>query len=134
MGFSTATVSGCGGSAEFNEEGTLHIYSQSQQQRVALPALVAPRHQLPFDCIALLGVPALLELEVVVDQHLALPQFSPWICYLGEKKLREWLVHHPDSTVNTSPFDFEAVQINPRLSPEKIAKVKAVIRKYAKVF
>jgi hypothetical protein len=32
------TVSGCGGSAsEFDEEGTLHIYSQSQQQRVALP-------------------------------------------------------------------------------------------------
>jgi hypothetical protein len=125
------TVSGC---AEFDEEGTLHIYSQSQQQGVALPALVAPRHQLPFDCIALLGVPALLELEVAVDQHLALPQFSPLICHLGKKKLREWLVHHPDSTVNTSPFDLEAIQINPRLSPERIAKVKAVIRKYAKVF
>ncbi len=38
------TVSGCGGSAEFDEEGTFNIYSQSQQQRVALSALVAPRH------------------------------------------------------------------------------------------
>ncbi len=35
---------------------------------------------------------------------------------------------------NTSPFDLKAIQINPRLLPEKIAKVKAVIRKYAKVF
>ncbi len=128
------TLSGCGGSADFDEEGTLHVYSQSQQQLVALPALVAPKPQLPRDCAALLGVTALLELEVAVDQHLALPQFSPLICHLGEKKLREWLVHHSDSTVDTSPFDLEAIQINPRLSPEKIAQVKAVILKYAKVF
>jgi hypothetical protein len=40
------TVSGCGGSADFDEEGTLHVYSQSQQQLVALPALVAPKPQL----------------------------------------------------------------------------------------
>jgi hypothetical protein len=56
-------VSGCGGSTDFSEEGTLHIYSHAQQQCVALPALVTPRPQLSQDGIALLGVPALLELE-----------------------------------------------------------------------
>jgi hypothetical protein len=59
-----------------------------------------------------LGVPALLHLEVAVEQHLKLPQFSPLICHLGEKKLREWLEHHPDKAVDTSPFDLNQIQIN----------------------
>jgi hypothetical protein len=130
----TDVVSGCGGDANFTEEGTLRIYSRAQQQCVSITALVAPRHQLPLSCIALLGVPALLELEVAVDQHLRLPQFSDLVCHLGEKRLREWLDHHPDDKLDTSPFDLEAIQINPRLSPERIAKVKDVIRRFAHVF
>jgi hypothetical protein len=85
-------------------------------------------------CVALLGVPALLELEVAVDKHLRLPQFSPVICHLGKKKLREWLVHHPDASIDTSPFDINAILICPDLQPEQIREVKAVIRKYEKVF
>ncbi len=127
-------VSGVGGSSVFSEEGTLYIFSEPKGQRVALPALVAPPHQLPRDCVALLGVPALLGLEVAIDRHLRLPQFSPLICHLGEKKLREWLVHHPDSSVDTASFDLEAILICPDLTPDQKSRVKAVIVKYAKVF
>jgi hypothetical protein len=127
-------ISGCGGSSNFTEEGTLNVYSQAQQQVIALPALVASAYQLPLECVALLGVTALLDLEVAVDQHLALPRFSPLICHLGEKRLREWLIHHPDSAVDTSPFDLNQIQINPKLSANQIARVKAVILKFAKVF
>jgi hypothetical protein len=108
-------VSGVEGSASFTEEGTLYIFSEPKGQRVAIPALVAPPHQLPAECVALLGVPALLQLEVALDQHLRLPRFFPLICHLGEKKLREWLVHHPDSSIDTAPFDLKAIQINPEL-------------------
>jgi hypothetical protein len=128
------TVSGIAGEVVFSEEGTLNVFSAAQRRRVALPTLVAPRHQIPFGCIALLGVPALQQLEVAVEQHLKLPHFSPLICHLGEKKLREWLEHHPDKAVDTSPFDLSQIQINPALKPEEISRVKEVIRKYARVF
>ncbi len=128
------TVSGCGGSTSFNEEGRLQIFSEAQQQMVSVPALVASAHQLPVGCVALLGVSALLEMEIAVDQHLTLPQFSPLICHLGEKRLREWLIHHPNAKPDTSPFDLQQIQINPKLTPDQIAKVKAIILKFAKVF
>jgi hypothetical protein len=128
-------ISGVGGSSIFSEEGTLLVLSKLHGQRVGVPALVASQHQLPLGCIALLGVPALLGLEVAVDQHLRLPQFSPLVCHLGEKKLREWLVHHPDASIDTSPFDINAIQICPDLSPDQVREVKAMIRKYyEKVF
>ena len=128
------TVSGCGGSTNFTEEGRLQIYSDAQLQMVSVPALVASAHQLPTGCSALLGVPALMDIDIAVDQHLKLPQFSPLICHLGEKRLREWLIHHPNAKPDTSPFDLSQIKINPKLSVDQIAKVKAVIRKFAKVF
>jgi hypothetical protein len=127
-------ISGCGGATNFEEEGILSIYSSCEGRLVQLPALVASPYQLPLDCIALLGVPALLGLEVAVDQHLSLPRFSPLVCHLGEKRLREWLTHHPNGAVDTSPFDLEHIQINPALTADQIARVKAVILKFAKVF
>jgi hypothetical protein len=71
---------------------------------------------------------------VAIDKHLRLPRFAPLICHLGEKKLREWLTHHPDSTIDTAPFDLDAIQINPDLTPDQIRQVKAVIKQYATVF
>jgi hypothetical protein len=124
-------VSGVGGSASFTEEGTLYIFSEPKGQRVAIPALVASPHQLLAECVALLGVPALLQLEVALDQHLRLPHFSPLICHLGEKKLREWLVHHPDSSIDTVPFALNAIQINPELTSDQIQAVKET--SYSKV-
>ena len=74
------------------------------------------------------------ELEIAIDKHLRLPQFSPLLCHLGEKKLREWLLHHPDSSIDTKPFDLEAIQICPDLTAEQIKRVTAVIKQYATVF
>ena len=82
-------VSGLGGNSSFTQEGCLRIWNASKQRRISLPALVAPRHQLPFNCVALLGVTAILKLDIAVKKQLKLPQFSPMICHLGEKKLRE---------------------------------------------
>jgi hypothetical protein len=121
-------------SVNFDEEGILSVYSSQEGRLIPLPALVASPYQLPLDCIALLGVPALLGLEVAVDQHLSLPRFSPLVFHLGEKRLREWLVHHPNCSVDTSPFDLEQIQINPALTKGQIAEVKAVILKFARVF
>jgi hypothetical protein len=85
-------VHGLGGEADFTHEGRIHIWSETKKRKISLPALVAPRHQMPMDCVALLGVPAINALEVAVEQHLKLPQFNPLICHLGEKKLREWII------------------------------------------
>jgi hypothetical protein len=127
-------VSEIGGSSIFAEEGTLQVYSELKGYSISVPALVAQQHQLPSGCVALLGVTAMHELEIAIDKDLKLPQYSPLICHLGEKKLREWLLHHPDSSIDTKPFDLEAIQICPDLTPDQIKKVKAVIKQYAKVF
>jgi hypothetical protein len=122
-------VDGCGGSAKFVEEGTLFVYSHQERNSVMLPALVALPHQLPSGCVALLGVPALLALEVAIEQHLKLPQFSTLQCHLGEKKLREWLEHHPTDSVDQSPFDLNSIQINPALTNAQIRRVLELIRR-----
>jgi hypothetical protein len=109
-------VAGLGGETDFHEEGTLHVWSRSKRQKISMPALVAPRHQLPLDCVALLSVPAILQLEVAVEKHLRMPQFAMLQCHLGEKRLREWLELHPDSAPDTRPFDIEAI------SPEHISE------------
>jgi hypothetical protein len=127
-------VDGCGGSAQFAEEGTLFVYSHQERNSVMLPALVALPHQLPSDCVALLGVPALLALEVAIEQHLKLPQFSTLQCHLGEKKLREWLEHHPTDSVDQSPFDLNSIQINPALTNAQIRRVLELIRRCGTVF
>jgi hypothetical protein len=127
-------VEGCGGATNFVEEGTLYVYSHQERNSVALPALVALPHQLPSDCIALLGVPALLALEIAVEKHLKLPQFSSLQCHLGEKKLREWLEHHPSASVDQSPFNLSAIQINPDLTNAQIRRVLELIRKCGTVF
>jgi hypothetical protein len=127
-------IHGVSGSSVFKYEGRLHIWSTSHQQTVSLPALVAARHQLPFDCIALLGVPAILKLEIAVEQYLKLPQFFLHICHLGEKTLREWLEHHPDAAPDTRLFDIKSILINPDLTRDQMSRVKAIIREYAHVF
>jgi hypothetical protein len=100
-------VVGLGGESDFHEEGTLHVWSCNKKQKISMPTLVAPRHQLPLDCIALLGVSAILKLEVAVEKHLRMPQFAMHI---------------------------EAISINPRLLPEHISRVKKVIRDHGHVF
>ena len=43
-------------------------------------------------------------------------------------------MHHPESSIDTKPFDLEAIQICPDLTVEQIKRVKAVIKQYSKVF
>ena len=110
-------VNGIGGSSIFAEKGTLQVYSELKGYSISVPALVAQQHQLPSGCVALLGVTAMQQLDIAIDKHLKLPQYSPLICHLGEKRLREWLVHHPDSSIDTRPIDLEAIHSDlPRLS------------------
>ncbi len=70
----------------------------------------------------------------MLTKHLKLPGFSPLIYHLGEKKLREWLEHHPDASSDTKPFDIKSILINPELAQDQISRVKATIREYAHVF
>jgi hypothetical protein len=45
------------------------------------------------------------------------------------------LVHHPDSSIDTAPFDLNAtIQFNPELTSDQIQAVKKVIQKYTNVF
>jgi hypothetical protein len=127
-------VSGLGDESHFHEEGILHVWSSSKKQKISIPALVALQHRLPLECVALLGVPAILKLEVAVEKHLRMPQFSVLQCHLGEKKLKEWLEYHPYAAPDTRPFDIEAISINSLLSPERISNVKKVIQDHAHVF
>jgi hypothetical protein len=76
-----------GGFTDFTEEGFLDVCSNGGVSRV--PALVALPHQLPHQCKALLGMPAIRDLGVRLDQQ-KLQQGAPLICHLGEKSLRSW--------------------------------------------
>jgi hypothetical protein len=44
------------------------------------------------------------------------------------------VMHHPDASIDTSPFDIEAILICPDLTPDQKSRVKDVILKCAKVF
>jgi hypothetical protein len=59
---------------------------------------------------------------------------APLQCFLGEKALREWLDANDGASVDTKPFDLEAIEINPDLPPAIISRVKGIIRQHAAVF
>jgi hypothetical protein len=73
-------VNGVGGSSVFSEDGILYIFREPKGHHIAI--------ELPAECIALFGVPALLQLDVTLDRYLRLPRFPPLVCHLGEKRLR----------------------------------------------
>ena len=90
------------------EEGTLDIQVDGEIQRV--PALVADQLQLPLNCSALLGVPAIKDLGIHIDEQLK-EQNSPLICHLGEKSLRRWWDHHAGESIESKPFDIANIDI-----------------------
>jgi hypothetical protein len=96
----SAGIRTTGSSTSFREEGTLRVVIDDAT--VDVPALVATASQLPTDCSALLGIPAILALGISLDQQL-LEQGAPLICHLGEKKLREWWEAHQGESV-AQPF------------------------------
>ena len=60
-------VRGTGSITTFREQGFLDIYDDGRVQRI--PALVAPPSTLPSSCQVLLGIPAILDLGVVLDEQ-----------------------------------------------------------------
>jgi hypothetical protein len=77
-------IHGVGPAVTFNEMGYLDLLSEGKLIRI--PALVAQPDHLPSRCSALLGMPAILELGVHLDEQKA-EQDMPLICHLGEKSL-----------------------------------------------
>ena len=55
-------------------------------------------------------------------------------CFLGEKKLRRWLEANEGSSVDTKPFDLDAIQINPDLPAEIVARTRSLMQEFADVF
>ena len=124
-------VRSAGATTAYAEEGTLSIYIDHQVFRV--PALVATAHSLPLETKIILGMPALYQLNVSIDEQKK-EQNAPLICNLGEKSLRAWLDAHPTDSVDTKPFDTNSIDINPALPPAAIKAIRAIIKKYAKAF
>jgi hypothetical protein len=77
------TVHGMSGAVVFNQEGTLSI--QVAGRTVKVPALVCTQRHLPQRCQLLLGVPAIIELDLELSAHLRL-QDQPLVCHLREKR------------------------------------------------
>jgi hypothetical protein len=124
-------VQGSGGVSVFQEEGLLDIFADGNLTRI--PALVATPAQLPSGTQALLGMPAILDLGVILDEQ-KLAQGAPLMCHLGEKTLRAWWELHKGESVDTRPFDIESIDINPELPPSFMDRILASIRKYVSVF
>jgi len=124
-------VQGSGGVSVFQEEGLLDIFADGNLTRI--PALVASPSQLPSGTQALLGMPAILDLGVILDEQ-KLSQGAPLVCHLGEKTLRAWWELHKGESVDTRPFDIASIDINPELPPVFVDRILASIRKYISVF
>jgi hypothetical protein len=119
------------GSSVFMEEGTLDIQVDGEIQRV--PALVADQLQLPLNCSALLGVPAIKDLGIHIDEQLK-EQNSPLICHLGEKSLRRWWDHHAGESIESKPFDIANVDIYVDLPDAIHDRINAALHKFHVVF
>ena len=95
-------VHGVGHTVSFTEMGLLDLLSEGKMTRV--PALVARADQLPSRCSVLLGMPAIVDLGVKLDEQ-KVTQDMPLICHLGEKSLRAWWDANKGQSVDTKPFD-----------------------------
>ena len=125
------SVRGSSGSSTYREEGFLDVFSEGGTQRV--PALVALPSQLPTDTAALLGMPAIIDLGVVLDEQKLTPG-APLVCHLGEKVLRAWWETHQDESVDTQPFDAASIDINPSLPARFRKRILDSISKFRNVF
>ena len=124
-------IEGIGGSESFTEEGQLTVATRDGEF-VSIPAIVAGSH-LPPRCRALLGVPGLNDLNIDLNQQKE-RQRQPLQCRLSEKKLRAWWEANEGQSIETKPFDVDAVDINPAVPAEFHQRIKKIIRKYLQVF
>ncbi len=125
------SISNCGDSTEFTEEGTLWVFASGTAH--CIPALVATKAQLPFGCDVLLGVPGLDDLGVKLDSHRGdTPRALE--CHVGEKTLRAWLDANGAQEVSKVSFDINEVDVCPTIPKEMQARVRALVAEYAEVF
>ena len=124
-------VRGTSTPTSFDEEGLLSVFIDGKV--VNVPALVASIDNLPHNCQALLGFPAIVDLGILLDEQ-KLQQGQPLCCYLGEKHLRIWWETNQGQSVDTKPFDIASIDINPDLTPTIIERVHSIIDRYKAVF
>jgi hypothetical protein len=124
-------VHGIGPSVTFNEMGFPDLLTEGRMIRI--PALVANPDHLPSRCSALLGMPAILELGVKLDEQKDL-QDAPLICHLGEKSLRVWWDANKGQSVDTKPFGTSSIDVNPQMEEECRDIIPAAIAKHSNVF
>ncbi len=109
-----------------------------------IPALVAHhKSHLPTNCLLLLGVPQLNELDIKLDTHrkirrLPLESYDPLLdfdadtrlqCRLSEKDLLAWAEHHLDSPIGHTQHSYLDVvypegMASPRKSPSSAQLAK----------
>jgi hypothetical protein len=81
-----------------------------------------------------LGIPGVEIMGVDVSAQLT-ADTRELQCHLGEKALRAWCeANEGRASVDTKPFDLNAIKINPALPPSMISRVKALLLKHADVF
>jgi hypothetical protein len=124
-------VRGTAGTARFREQGCLRVLLDDTV--LEMPCLVADPRGLPLRCEAVFGVPAIPDLGLDLNAQ-AETQNAPLQCFLGEKSLREWLDANEGASVDTKPFDLDAIEVNPDLPPEMIRRVRALLVEFAHVF
>ena len=124
-------IHGVGQSVTFNEMGFLDLLTEGRMTRV--PALVARPDHLPSRCSALLGMPAILELGIKLDEQKD-HQDAPLICHLGEKSLRVWWDANEGQSIDTKPFDTSSIDVNPQMEAKCRDIILAAIAKYSVVF
>jgi hypothetical protein len=130
-GIESDAVRGTGGISLWDEEGTLRV--EVNGTVVDIPALVASRDRLPRNCCAVFGMPAITDLGINLSAQRDSPK-SELQCFLGEKSLRMWLEGNEGASVDTKPFDLNAIAVNPDLPPELIDRVRKLLVQHAAVF
>ena len=127
-------VDGIGGSVLAREEGTLRVVTLSGEEK-CIPALVAEEHpsHLPRNCKALIGEAGIEDLNVDTNAQ-RISQRQPLQCNLSEKRLRTWWDANAGQSIETKPFDIQAVDVNPELPSSVRDRILNVVRKYLSVF
>jgi hypothetical protein len=137
-----------GGSTHYYEEGFVDLVDGPLSFRT-IPALVAHhKSHLPANCLLLLGVPQLNELDIKLDTHrktrrLPLESYDPLLdfdadtrlqCRLSEKDLLAWAEHHLDTPVGHTQYSYLDVIYPEGMVPEEVAQLRAASEQYQKVY
>ena len=125
-------VDGIGGSVVAKEEGTLRVVASTGEER-CIPALVADSDILPRNCKALIGEAGIEDLNVDTTAQRE-KQRQPLQCNLSEKRLRAWWEANAGQSIETKPFDVNAVDVNPELPVDFQQQIRNIILKYVTVF